>query len=77
MARIVTLLGKQVASGSWSSLGIADGGEPTTKLVELYKALRTNNGVIKKGKSEVQYSDVRLLATATSGGELKAKLKFR
>ena len=77
MARIVTLLGKQVKSDSWSSLGIAEGGVETTKLVELYRALRTSKGVTKKGKSEVQSSDIRLLATATSGGELKSKLRFR
>jgi len=77
MARIVTLLGKQVKSDSWSSLGIADGGEATTKLVELYKALRSSGGMIKKGKGEVRYSDIRLLASATAGGELKAKLTFR
>jgi hypothetical protein len=77
MARIATLLGKDVKSGSWSSLGIAEGGEDLNKLVDLYKELRTTKGVIKRGKSEVHLSDVRLLASATGGGELKAKLKFR
>jgi len=77
MARIVTLLGKQVKSDSWSSLGIAEGGESTTKLVELYKSLRAAKGIVKKGKGEVKFSDIRMLATATSGGELKAKLRFR
>ena len=77
MARIVTLLGKQVKSDSWSSLGIADNGEATNKLVELHKLLRGNGGVFKKGKSEVKFSDIRLLATGTAGGELKAKLTFK
>jgi len=77
MARIVTLLGKEVKSGNWSSFGIADGGEATNKLVGLYKSLRTNGGVIKKGKTEVKLSEIRLLANNTSGGELKAKITYR
>ena len=77
MARIATLLGKEVKSGSWSSLGVAEGGEALNDLVAQYKVLRTSQGVLKKGKGEVKFSDIRLLASATSGGELKAKLRFR
>jgi hypothetical protein len=77
MARIATLLGKEVKSGSWSSLGIADGGEATNELVGLYKLLRSNGGIIKKGKTEQKFSDIRLLATGTAGGELKAKITYR
>jgi hypothetical protein len=77
MARIATLLGKELKSGSWSSLGIADGGESLNDLVGQYKMLRDNGGVFKKGKTEVKFSDIRLLATATAGGELKAKITFR
>jgi len=77
MARIATLLGKDVKSGSWSSLGVAEGGEALNDLVKLYKTIRTAKGIMKKGKSEVKLSDVRLLASATAGGEMKAKLKFR
>ena len=77
MARIATLLGKDVKSSSWSTLGIAEGGEELNALIEQYKAIRTARGIIKKGKSEVKLSDVRLLASATAGGELKSKLRFR
>ena len=77
MARIATLLGKDVKSGGWSCIGIAEGGEELNKLVGTYKALRSSLGVFKKGKGEVKFSDARLLATATAGGEMKAKLKFR
>jgi hypothetical protein len=77
MARIVTLLGKQVKSDSWSSLGIADNGEGTNELVQLHKLLRGNGGVLKKGKTELKFSDIRLLATGTAGGELKAKITYK
>ena len=78
MARIATLLGKDVKSGNWSSIGIAEGGADLVALTDQYKKLRTaDNGIIKKGKSEVRFSDIRFLSTNTAGGELKAKLRFR
>jgi len=77
MARIATLLGKDAKSGSWSSFGVAEGGEELSKLVAQYNQLRSSGGILRKGKTEMKLSDVRLLASATSSGELKAKLRFR
>jgi len=76
MARIATLLGKDVKSSNWSSLGVADG-NGISELVELRDKLSKANGLLKKGKTELRYSELRLLATGTAGGELKARRKFR
>ena len=76
MARIATLLGKDVASGDWSSLGAADG-LGISDLVELRDEISKKGGVLKKGKTELRFSELRLLASGTAGGELKARRKFR
>jgi len=77
MARIATLLGRDAKSSNLSCLGIAEGGADLIDLVEKYKAIRSAGGIFKKGKTEVKLSEIRLLATATAGGELKAKQLFR
>ena len=76
MARIATLLGKDVKSGDWSSLGAADG-LGIQELVELRNKISLASGVLKKGKTEQRFSELRLLASGTAGGELKARRKFR
>lgn len=76
MARIATLLGKDVKSSNWSSLGVADG-NGISELLELRDTLSKAGGLLKKGKTELQFSELRILATGTAGGELKARRKFR
>ena len=44
-------------------------------LVAKFCALR-DSGVLRRGKSEVKLSEVRLLANNTAGGEFKAGRKF-
>ena len=73
MARIATIIAKELESGNWSSLGVADGAD-LHKLVDAYKGL---TGIIKRGKGEVKLSEARLLCNSTAGGELKAKRTFK
>jgi hypothetical protein len=53
-----------------------DGAEIET-LVKEYRRLRDSGGVMKHGKTEVRIAEVRLLANATAGGELKGVARFR
>lgn len=76
MARIATLLGKDVKSGSWSSLGVAEG-NGIEKLVALRNSITDAGGTLKKGKSEVRLSEIRILASGTPGGEFKGRRKFK
>lgn len=73
MSRIATIIAKELESGSWTNLGVADGAD-LQKLVEAYKGL---TGIIKRGKGEVKLSEARLLSSNTAGGELKAKRIFK
>lgn len=74
MARIVDLVVKD-SHGNWSSLGIAEN-EKVDELVKKYHEITEAQGVLKKGKQEVKLSEMRLLATKTGGGELKAVRRF-
>ena len=76
MARIATLLGKDVKSGSWSALAISDG-VGLDDLLALRKKIRSQGGVLKNGKSEKKFSELRVLANRTAGGELKARCLFK
>ena len=74
MARIASLVGKSV-TGDLVSLGMATG-EGINDLLAMYKSLRGGTGLLKRGKSDIQLTEVRLLANNTAGGELKGPLKF-
>ena len=52
-------------------------GKGIEALVSKYRSLRDGGGVMKHGKSETRISEVRLLANATAGGELKTPARFR
>jgi len=72
--RIGSLIVKN--KGKWISEGIAEGNE-LPALVDRYREIVEKKGVLSTGKKgEVKISEMRLLATGISGGELKACRRF-
>ena len=47
------------------------------KLVALRNSITDAGGTLKKGKSEVRLSEIRILASGTPGGEFKGRRKFK
>lgn len=81
--RTVCLVGKD-STGSFfnpitgDKLNCVVDGNNIQKVLDVYNAIRANgDGIIRKGKTEVKLSEVLCLANNTSGGELKAKLRFK
>ena len=81
--RTVCLIGRDSIGSFFNPItgerlsNVADGNN-VDKLIDAYKAIRASgDGIIRKGKTEVKLSEVLCLANNTSGGELKAKLRFK
>jgi hypothetical protein len=72
--RIASLIGKTI-SGDLIQLGAAEGGQ-LDALVGKYNAITAGRGKVKDGKRDLLIAELHLLATATAGGELKARRKF-
>lgn len=69
--RIATLIGRTV-SGDLISLGIAEGNA-------IDSLLRKRVEIIERGgivNDDVRLSEIRILATATPGGELRGRARF-
>ena len=72
MARLVSLVGT-TDSGKVVSIGVGDADE----MVKLRKSVIDLNGIIKSGKSEIKLNELVCMSTATAGGELKPRRKFK
>jgi len=82
MARIVTLLVKD-KSGNWldgvslKPLSCVGSDADVVKLLARRAELIASEGLIKTGKSELKLSEVVCHSTATAGGEMKARHRFK
>jgi hypothetical protein len=67
--------GKYIDPTTGSVIGCV--GTDLERIVGLYRTIRDSNGLIETAKGkEVKLDEVRLLANATVGGELKATLHY-
>ena len=74
-SKIVSLVGV-TDSGDLISVGV--GRDATTAgLLTLRKEIQAANGTWRKGNREIKLNELFLLGNHTSGGEVKARLKFR
>ena len=72
MARLVSLVGT-TDSGKIISVGVGDADD----MIKLRKKVIDLEGVIKSGKTEVKLNELVCMSTATAGGELKPRRKFK
>jgi len=71
MARLVSLIG-YTDSGKPIPVGVGD----AESMIALRRKVINAGGIFKDGATEIQLSEMRCLATATAGGELKPRFKF-
>lgn len=74
MSRIAVLIGR-VENQALTCLGLAEGNE-IEKIVALRNKVIEAGGLHKVGKDEVRLTELRLLANATGGGELKGAFRW-
>lgn len=73
--RIASLVGK-MATGDLISIGLAEG-NTIDELLAKYREIVESNGKLVQGKRELHLSEMHLLASATAGGEMKARRRFQ